>query len=179
MTVILQTKRLTLRTWSPDDADVGFRIWSDPEVMRYIGTGQPNASIEETRAWLARMIAHQELHGFGFWAVVEKKTRQLIGSCGLGYGRDGGLPLEVGYTLARSHWGQGYATEAAGACLRYAFERLSLPEVTASVDSRNIASQRVLEKIGFRYQREEHLADGIDFWYVARSGEQGEARLEQ
>jgi RimJ/RimL family protein N-acetyltransferase len=132
-------------------------------------TGQPNADVEETRAWLGRMIAHHELHGFGFWAVLEKATGQLIGSCGMGYQRDGGLPIEFGYTLARSHWGQGLATEAAAACLRYAFEQLRLPELLARVDSRNVASQRVLEKIGFVYQREEQDADGIDFRYVARA----------
>ena len=167
MTIILQTERLIVRTWSPDDAEEGFRIWSDPEVMRYVGTGQPNASIEETRAWIDRMSAHQDLHGFGFWAVVEQKTRRLIGSCGMGYQRDGGLPIEFGYTLSRSQWGRGYATEAAAACLRYAFEHLRLPQLVASVDSQNVASQRVLEKIGFHFQREEPLADGVDFWYVA------------
>jgi len=172
MTIILETERLTLRTWSPDDAEDGYKIWSDPEVMRYVGTGQPNASVEETRAWLNRMMAHHERYGFGFWAVVEKKSSQktprLIGSCGMGYQRDGGLPIEFGYTLARSSWGRGLATEAATACLRYAFERLRLPELAASVDSHNVASQRVLEKIGFIYQREEKVDDGIDFWYVAR-----------
>lgn len=177
MTTILETERLTLRTWLLDDAEDGYIIWSDPEVMRYVGTGQPNASVEETRGWLSRMIAHQERHGFGYWAVLEKnisqnisqKNSRLIGSCGMGYQRDSGLPIEFGYTLARSSWGRGLATEAATACLRYAFEKLRLPELVASVDSRNTASQRVLEKIGFIYQREEQLAGGIDFWYVARS----------
>jgi RimJ/RimL family protein N-acetyltransferase len=168
MTIILETERLIIRTWSLDDADEGYKIWSDPEVMRYVGTGQPNKSVEETRAWVGRMKAHQELYGFGFWAVVEKRSGQLIGSCGMGYQRYGGLPIEFGYTLARSRWGYGYATEAARACLRYAFGKLHLAELLASVDSRNVASQRVLEKIGFRYQREEQLADGTDFWYVAR-----------
>jgi [ribosomal protein S5]-alanine N-acetyltransferase len=173
MAIILQTERLIVRTWSPDDAEAGFRIWSDPEVMRYVGTGQPNATIEETQAWINRMSAHHELHGFGFWAVVEKKSSQLIGSCGMGYQRDGGLPIEFGYTLARSQWGRGFATEAAAACLRYAFESLRLPELSASVDSRNVASQRVLEKIGFAFQREEQLADGVDFWYVAHGHKNG------
>jgi ribosomal-protein-alanine N-acetyltransferase len=165
---ILETERLFLRTWSLADAEEGFRrIWSDPEVMRYIGTGQPNADVEQSRAWLERMRAHQEQHGFCFWAVVEKESNQLIGSCGLGYQRDGGLPIEFGYSLARDYWGRGLATEAARACLRYVFEHLSLAEIAASVDSRNVASQKVLEKIGFVYQRTEQTEDGIDFWYTA------------
>lgn len=168
MTIILETERLALRTWSLEDAEVGFnRIWSDPEVMRYIGTGQPNADVEQSRAWLARMIAHQQQHGFCFWAVVEKESNQLIGTCGLAHQRDGGLPIEFGYSLARAYWGRGYATEAAGACLRYVFEHLPLPELIARFDSRNVASQRVLEKIGFVYQKTEQLEDGVDIWYTA------------
>lgn len=167
-TIILETERLALRTWSLDDAEEGYRIWSDAEVMRYIGTGQPNADVEQTRGWLNRMITHQEKHGFCFWAVLEKESGQLLGSCGMAYQLDGGLPIEFGYTLARSHWGRGLATEAAGACLRYIFENLPVPEIAASVDSRNVASQRVLEKIGFVYQRTEQLEGGVDLWYVAR-----------
>lgn len=167
MTTILETERLILRTWSPDDAEDGFRIWSNPEVMLYVGTGQPYESVEHTRDWLNRMISHQKKYGFGYWAVVEKESQQLIGSCGMARQLDGGPLVDFGYTLARSHWGRGYATEAATACLRYAFERLRLPELVASVDSRNIASQRVLEKIGFVFQRTEQLEGGVDLWYVA------------
>jgi RimJ/RimL family protein N-acetyltransferase len=171
MTIILETERLILRTWSPEDAEAGFKIWSDAEVMRYIGTGQPNADVEQTRGWIGRMMAHQEKHGFCFWAVVDKKSKQLIGSCGLAYQLDDGLPIEFGYTLARDCWGRGLATEMAGACLSYVFENFPLTEIAASVDSRHVASQRVLEKIGFRYQRQEQLEDGIDLWYVASRSE--------
>ena len=168
MTTILETERLTLRTWTLDDAEDGFRIWSDPEVMRYIGKGQPNADVEETRGWLNRMIAHQQKHGFCFWAVVDKESNQLIGSCGLAYQLDGGPPIEFGYTLARAYWGRGLATEAASASLSYVFKNLPVTEIAASVDSRNVASRRVLEKIGFRYQRTEQTGDGVDLWYTAR-----------
>lgn len=171
MATILETERLILRTWSLDDADEGFRIWSDAEVMRYIGTGQPNADVEQTRGWIGRMIAHQEKHGFCFWAVAEKESNQLLGSCGIAYQLDGGPPIEFGYTLARTHWNRGLATEAGGACLRYIFENFQLPEIAASVDARHVASQRVLEKIGFVYERQEQLEEGVDFWYVARRSE--------
>lgn len=168
-TTILETERLTLQTWSLEDAADGFRIWSDAEVMRYIGTGEPHADVEQTRGWMGRMIAHQDKHGFCFWAVVDKETGQIIGSCGLGYQLDGGLPIEFGYTLARTYWGRGLATEAAGAAMRYVSENLTLAEIHASVDSRNRASQRVLEKVGFVYQRTEQLDTGVDLWYVARA----------
>lgn len=171
MTTILETERLILRTWSLDDAEDGFKIWSDPEVMLYVGTGRPNENVEQTRAWVGRMMVHQEKYGYGFWAVIEKRSGQLIGSCGMGRHPDDGPLIEFGYTLARSRWGRGYATEAAAACLRHAFENLRLSELAASVDSRNIASQRVLEKIGFIYQRAERLENGLDFWYVAARSE--------
>lgn len=167
MTIILETERLTLRTWSLMDAEEGFRIWSDPEVMRYIGTGQPYADVEQARGLLGRMIAHQDKHGFCYWAVVDKESGELIGSCGMAHHLDGGPEIDFGYTLARSRWGQGYATEAAAAALRYALEILRLPEIIASVDSRNLASRRVLEKIGFVYQRTEQLEEGVDLWYIA------------
>ncbi|HEX8845973.1 MAG TPA: GNAT family N-acetyltransferase [Pyrinomonadaceae bacterium] len=167
MTTILETERLTLRTWSLDDAEAGFQIWSDAEVMLYVGTGEPYKSVEQTRSWLRRMIAHQEQYGFGYWAMLEKESGQLIGSCGMGRHPDGGPAVDFGYTLARSHWGRGLATEAAAACLSYAFEHLRLPELVASVDSRNTRSQRVLEKIGFVFERQEQLESGVDFWYVA------------
>jgi len=167
MTIILETERLILRTWTLDDAEAGFRIWDDADVMRYVGTGQTHQSVEETRGWLGRMIAHQEQHGCCYWAVVEKASNQLIGSCGMAHSLDGGPLVDFGYTLAQSRWGYGFATEAAGAALRYAFEKLELSEVVASVDSRNVASQRVLEKIGFFYQRTEHLDSGDDLWYLA------------
>lgn len=166
-TIIVETERLTLQTWSLDDAEDGFRIWSDAEVMRYVGTaGQPHADVEQTRGWMGRMIAHQQKHGFCFWAVVDKESNQLIGSCGLAHQLDGGLPVEFGYTLARAYWGRGLATEAAGAALRYVFDNLTLAEIHASVDSRNHASRRVLEKVGFVYHRTEQLEAGVDLWYV-------------
>lgn len=169
---ILETERLILRPWSLDDAEESFKIWGDAEVMRYIRTGEPHQDVEQTREWIKRMIAHQEQHGFCFWAMVEKSSGQLSGCCGMSYQRDGGTPIEFGYNLARSHWGRGLATEAAAAALRYAFEHFALPELAASVDSRNVASVRVLEKIGFVYQRTEQLDGSLNLWYVARRREE-------
>lgn len=167
MKIILETERLILRPWSLNDAEECFTVRGDAEVMRYIGTGEPNKDVEQTRVWLARMIAHQAQHGFCFWAVVDKRSAQVIGCCGIGYQRDGGLPVEFGYNLARSAWGRGLATEAAAAALHYAFENFDLPELAATVDSRNVASQRVLEKIGFVYQRTAQLDGSANLCYVA------------
>lgn len=175
MAIILETERLALRTWSLADAADGFRIWSDPAVMRYISYGKPQ-TLERTRQWLGRMIAHQQRYGFCYWAVVEKASHQLLGSCGMAHYLDSGPTIDFGYTLARSHWGRGLASEAAGAALRYAFEKLHLTELVASVDERNAASRRVLEKIGFVFERREQVETGVDFWYVARAARKLNAR---
>jgi ribosomal-protein-alanine N-acetyltransferase len=151
MPVILETPRLVLRTWTLDDAEAAFAVYSDPEVMRFL-SGPPARDVEETRARLAaRPIAQQERYGFCLWAVVEKATGTVIGSCGLKH-LDDGPDVEVGYHLARSAWGKGYATEAAAACLRYGFERLGLRRILAVVNPANGASRRVLEKIGMRFE---------------------------
>jgi [ribosomal protein S5]-alanine N-acetyltransferase len=155
MPVILETPRLLLRTWTLDDAEAAFGIYSDPEVLRYL-TIKAHETVAQTRALLAeRPIAHQERHGFSLWAVLEKATSALVGVCGLKY-LDDTRDIEVGYHFARAAWGRGYATEAAGACLRYGFERLALPRILGVVDPDNVASQRVLEKLGMTFKRMGH-----------------------
>jgi RimJ/RimL family protein N-acetyltransferase len=97
-------------------------------------------------ARLGSLIDHQQRHGFSKWAVIEKATGGLIGDCGLQY-LDGGPDIELGFHLARGYWGQGYATEAARACLAWArAERAE--RVVAIVDPANQRSTRVLRRIG-------------------------------
>jgi ribosomal-protein-alanine N-acetyltransferase len=157
--VILETERLLLRTWTPEDAPAYFRVTSDPEVMRFIGGGVTDQTLEETGQRLVRLMGHQEKHGFGLWAVIEKSTGELAGTCGLKH-LDDGPDIEVGYHLGRAFWGKGYATEAARACVRYAFEQLQLAQLLAVVNPANFASQRVLEKCGLSYT-------GMGYYYKA------------
>ena len=167
MAVILETERLILRTWTLDDAEEAFTIWSDPKVMRHIGDGRPVKDIEEARAWLRRLIRSQEENNFTRWAMVEKETGKLIGSCGFGY-LYGGPEIELGYILARAYWGRGLATEAARACLRYGFEKLHLQKIVSTTDPEHTASQRVLEKIGFQYVGLKVYEDGMAALYRLR-----------
>src|SRR5262249_26036800 len=109
-------------------------------------------TMEEAQAILKRRIEHQDRHGFSMWAVIERATAQVIGSCGLKY-LDDGPDIEVGYHLLPSIWNRGYATEPAGACLEYGWDWLGLARIVGVVDPANYASQRVLEKIGMRYER--------------------------
>jgi ribosomal-protein-alanine N-acetyltransferase len=143
----LDTPRLTLRPFAPGDVEAIHAIYSDPDVMRWVGTG-PVAAETATARMLDGYAAHQRTHGFSFWAVLERDSGVLIGDAGLHRTALG--ETELGYTLAQSAWGRGYATEAAGAWLHAAFNRLAIEEVIALAEPANRASVHVLDKLGLR-----------------------------
>ena len=151
MKILLETERLMLCAWWGEDAEAAFRIYGDPAVMRFIGTGATTGSVEETATRLQRYIGHHEKFGFGLWATFEKSTGRLIGNTGL-TSLDGGPEIELGYHLAKEAWGKGYATEVAGALLDYGFQTLGLKKILAVTHPDNVASQRVLEKVGMSRQ---------------------------
>ncbi|HEV2705769.1 MAG TPA: GNAT family N-acetyltransferase [Pyrinomonadaceae bacterium] len=148
MSTILETAHLILREWTQEDADAAFRLWGDAEVMRHVG--QPFSSVEVAQRALGNAIAAQEKHGFCLWAAVEKSSGRVVGCCGF-HPYDGGAALELAYHFVPSTWGRGYATEAADACLKYGFERLRARRIVALTHPANVASARVLEKIGMSY----------------------------
>ena len=103
----------------------------------------------ETQEWLDRQISRYRKWGFGLWAVIPKETNQMIGQCGLTMQqwKDQEV-LEIGYLLERSYWHKGYATEAAAACKKYAFEVLKAGEVCSIIRDTNTASQNVAIRNG-------------------------------
>ena len=143
----LETPRLLLRPFTPDDAPLVHAVYSDPVVMRYVATG-PMADIALTRRLLEDYDLHQRQHGFSFWAVIERSSGALIGDSGL-YRTPAG-EVELGYTLGTPWWGRGYATEAAGRWLSFAFDEVGTDEVIALAEPANTASLHVLEKLGMR-----------------------------
>lgn len=160
MNIVLETKRLVLREWSLDDAAALFEICRDAEVMRYIGTGKPYKTPDEAENFLEWAIQYQKENGFCRWAALEKTSGKIIGSCGYAYPQ-GTTEVELGYLFDRAVWGKGLATEAARACLNYGFEKFGFREIIAITDLENVASQRVLKKIGFRRRGIEKF-DGED-----------------
>lgn len=144
--MILQTERLELRELEEADFDALCAILRDERTM-YAYEGA--FSEEEAREWLARQIARYEKWGFGLWAVVLRAGGGMIGQCGLTM-----QPwkerevLEIGYLFNRAYWGRGYATEAARACKRYAFERLGAAEVCSIIRDTNTASRKVALRNG-------------------------------
>lgn len=153
--IVTETDRLHLRHFCMDDLDVVSRILSDPEVMHY-STGL--YSVEQTRRWIEGCLEDYtpERWGFGLWGVIVKETGELIGYCGLTQfdDIDGRPEVEIGYRLARSHWGQGIATEAALATRDYAFSHLGIDRLISLIEEKNIASVRVSEKIGMVREKE-------------------------
>lgn len=148
----LKTARLLLRMFTLDDLDALARILADLDVIKYVGTGQP-ASREETANALQSYMRHWQQHGFGRWAVVEKERGELIGYGGL---RSLFGTPEVTYLLANSYWGRGLGTEVARACLRYGFGELASERIVALTKIENTVSQRVLQKVGMRYEKQAH-----------------------
>ncbi len=153
-TVIVETDRLVVRLLRHSDVDAMNRVFGDPEVMRF-GNGVQTS--EWVRNWLCCCLAnYQEKSGVGPWAVIEKSSAEVIGYCGMFYFSNvcGQPETEIGYRLARSYWGRGYATEAARAVLNYAFNILRLPRLISIIDPFNVRSIRVAEKLGMRYEKD-------------------------
>jgi RimJ/RimL family protein N-acetyltransferase len=143
----ITTPSLDLRPFTDADREAMHRIYSDPLVMRYVATG-PAVNRAATERLLHDYAAHQRANGFSFWGVVERASGALIGDAGL-YRTPAG-EVELGYTLGAPWWGRGYATEAASAWLDAAFGQLEIYEVIALAEPANVASLRVLEKVGMR-----------------------------
>lgn len=151
MTPILETARLILRSFSPDDlSDYHAQIYSDPDVTRYLPGGKPRP-IEGTKAVLDFSIDHGAKHGFTLWAVINKAENAFIGHCGLVW-LTTAPEVEVAYAFGKDYWSKGYASEAAHASLRYGFENTDLPQIIALAVPENTASQKVMQKIGMQYQ---------------------------
>ncbi|HEY0380552.1 MAG TPA: GNAT family N-acetyltransferase [Pyrinomonadaceae bacterium] len=145
----IETNRLLLRQFTLADLGALAHIFADPEVVKHLGSGQP-ASTAETETALQSIIAHWGRHGFGRWAAVHKRSRELVGYGGL---RSFHGEPELVYLLKKSHWRRGLATEMARACLKFGFEELGFERIIAMAKTANVASHRVMEKAGLCFER--------------------------
>ena len=153
MNVVIETNRLLLRTFTINDCQLIYDLNKDRNVTRY--TYDPVSDIEQAKEILEKVILPQyALYNHGRWAVHIKTDLEFIGWCGLKY-RFERNEVDLGYRFKQSGWGKGYATEAAFACLKYGFEKLNIQKITGRAVPENIASWRVLEKIGMQFSREE------------------------
>ncbi len=143
---VLQTSRILLREFTPDDADALAQVLSDPATMRYYPAPYDRAGVEQ---WIERNRQRYQDDGVGLWAMELTNTKELIGDCGILLQEVEGEHLyEVGYHLRRDFWGQGLATEAAIACRDWAFAHLQTDRVISLIRPENSASRRVAERGG-------------------------------
>lgn len=163
----IETPRLILRPFIEKDIVDAYRMNLEPEVTRYTGDGGIVSLAEIERRIKEDVWEDYEKYGFGRWAVEWKENGSFIGFAGLKYIADED-EVDLGFRFKQAYWGQGIATEAGRACLTYGFETLGYRRMIAWVLPENKGSVRVLEKLGFVYEKDIE-EDGLDIHqYVVR-----------
>lgn len=144
--MILRTERTTLRRFTDDDLDTVAGWLADPAFTRFIGGVRDRAGVE---ALLGRMAAHWADHGFGALAVTDRSTGELIGRSGAAYHVSWPQDPEVGWWIVPGRQGQGLATEAGAASVRWAFDELGFDRLVSIALEGNVTSRAVMAKLGF------------------------------
>lgn len=158
--IYLETPRMRLRRFTPADEDHLVALDSDPEVMRFLNGGTPTPRAVIAGTVLPGFLRSYEPHeGVGVWAAIEKSTGAFLGWFSFRQ-REGASPGDVslGYRLRRAVWGQGYATEGARALIRKGFAEVGVRRVLATTYEHNLASRRVMERVGMRLVRSFRLS---------------------
>ncbi len=168
MNLVLQTKNLILRPFEFSDAKAYFDLDKNPNVHTYLWNNPPK-SLQETQASVEKIIKQYQENKIGRFAVILKETNEFIGWAGIKFCTE---PInekvnfyDIGYRLVEPHWGKGYASEAAFTWLDYGFNEMKIENMTASAHKTNIASNKILSKIGM-IKTEEYLENGVIWnWY--------------
>jgi [ribosomal protein S5]-alanine N-acetyltransferase len=148
---MLETERLILRPWTYEDHESLHRILSDPVTMQF---WPAPFTPEQTRGWISNILAHYATHGYGRMAVVLRASGAIIGDCGVMNLEINGRPEhDLGYIIHHPYWRQGYAVEAASACLSHSIDTLGLTRVVANMAVDHTGSMRVAERLGMRRER--------------------------
>jgi len=165
----IETDRLLLRSWRSADVKPMTAINSDPDVARWLGPIDPSRTAERIEAWLE----HWSRLGFGLWAVDERASGDFVGRVGLMRHDDwtaSAHDAEIGWTLAKSAWGRGYATEAAQAALGWAQPRPELNAIISITLPDNVRSRRVMQKLGLTYAGMTTWHGFEQVWYANKLG---------
>jgi ribosomal-protein-alanine N-acetyltransferase len=152
--IFIETERLYLRQWQPEDAVTYVTMNADKEVMRYF----PSVLTEEqSRDHIRRITGQIDHHGYGLFAVERKDDHSFIGFTGFAYPKFEAFftpCIEIGWRIDKKQWNKGFATEAAMACLPFGFEKLGLKEIYSFTSEHNTASEKVMQKIGMKKEGE-------------------------
>jgi len=160
---MVESERLIFREFTLDDLPMLIEQRSDPDVNKYLGGTKlqnPEALAKRIRFYMSCY----ESHGFGMCAMIWKPTGEMIGSAGL-QPLDGTDDIEVGYSLVKEFWGKGIGTEAARAWLEHGFRDHGLDRIVAIAVPENIASRRIMEKLGMHYEKTEFHYDAECAFY--------------
>lgn len=166
----IHTSRLKLSPYSTEDLDALHRIFIDPQVRKYLCDDSMMP-----REWVATEIENNtkcfEQHGFGQWSIFLKDTSELIGFCGFRFFYDNSPELQLLYGLLPQYWGKGLATEATEAMIQYGFTEHKFEQIISATDLGNIASARVMERVGMKFVRCVKK-NGLELLYYAISREE-------
>ena len=172
MNLILETKRLILREMQPSDAEALFEMDSNPNVHQYLWN-KPLTSIDEVNQYIEKVRNQYLENNIGRFVVVLKESKELIGWAGLKYNTEMVNNkihfYDIGYRLNENFWGKGYASEASFAWLDYGFNVMNIKIMEAAAHTENIASNRILQKIGLKMTGS-YMEDGISWnWYELKN----------
>lgn len=171
--LVLETERLRLRRFRETDVDAIFAIIGDDVAMKYY---QRTFNRRDAEEWVERNLRRYFEYGAGFFAVMLKESDDVIGDCGIIQQNVEGEPLmEVGYHFRRDQWGNGYATEAARACMGLAFHALGAEKVISLIRAANLPSRKVAERNGMRVERQVMHSGLPHLLYAMRREDYGQA----
>ena len=168
----LTTARLLAEAVTPLHFQELNRLHADPQAMRtFSADGKPLAE-EAVKVQIEQNVDHWRQQGFGLWVFSRKSDGAFIGRAGLeSYQIDGKEVIGLAYAVMPDYWNRGFATEMAAASLDVGFEHLGLPEIASWTLPDNLASQWVMEKLGFRYERDFQFAGLLHRFYRLAAGE--------
>lgn len=158
----IETERLLLRGFEPNDAPFVLKHFSDPDVCRYLYDCEPFASLEEAEG-LIRGYNNPDQKSRCRWVIVWKETGEIAGTCGFHLWDHDNKSVELGYDLCKEFWGKGIVVEAVSAAIGYAFKNWDVNRIQAFIALDNAQSVRAAEKLGFTLEgiiREKHLFRG-------------------
>lgn len=171
----IETERLILRELRLTDLDGMFELDSDPEVHKYLGN-KPVKTREESQKIIENVIKQYDERGIGRWAAIEKSSGEFIGWSGLRLNSDITFNTktnfyDVGYRLIKRYWGKGYASESSVVAIDYFFNTLQKSLLCGIAETENIASNRILEKVGLKFINDFKI-DGVNAkWYELKKEE--------
>lgn len=152
MAYFIETERLQLREFTLADAPYMLRQLNEPSFIENIAD-RGVRTLQQAEMYLQNgAMASYEKSGFGFWAVIEKTSGQTIGMCGL-VKRDNLPDVDLGYSFLPEYFGRGFAFEATQACIQVAKIQFQLPQLLAIVNTENMPSRKLLDKLGFQFQK--------------------------